>query len=167
MLMHSRKFDGSLHYCYGVHEVERTARRLVTYRGPGQPVACYRGPRTGSLHLLSFFVLDAPYVAHVAWDPGWEPLHVYVDISTATRWNEDTVSYIDLDLDLIQAHGAATVHLDDEDEFHEHRLRWSYPEPLIQGCWAAVAQVRAHFAQDLRPFSSAMFTWRPGAVLAC
>jgi protein associated with RNAse G/E len=167
MLLHSKKYDGSLHYRYGVREVERTSRRLVTYSSPGQPVESHRGSRTGSRNLLSFFELDQPYVAHVGWDAEWQPLYLYVDISTATSWNEDTVGYIDLDLDLIQSHGSSTVLLDDEDEFNERRVRWSYPEPLIRSCWAAVEQVRTHFEQQEKPFSISMFDWRPGAVLAC
>jgi len=167
MLLHSTKYDGSLHYRYAVREVERTAWRLVTYSSPGQAVESHRGPRTGTRNLLSFFVLDQPFVAHIGWDAAWQPLYVYVDISTATSWTADTVGYIDLDLDVIQSHGASAVVLDDEDEFDDRRVRWSYPEPLVQECWAAVAQVRSHFAQGLRPFSAAMFDWRPGAALTC
>jgi hypothetical protein len=44
---------------------------------------------------------------------------------------------------------------------------FSPPEALIRECWAAVEQVRGHFAREMAPFSAAMFAWRPGACLAC
>jgi protein associated with RNAse G/E len=165
LCLRSKKYDGSLHYRYGVQEVERTPQRLITYSHPGQPVESYRGCWTGTRHLLSIFHRDQPFVQHVRWDGQWQPEFLYVDISTTTSWNDDTVGYIDLDLDLIQPFGVTEVKLDDEDEFEEHRLRWGYPEPLVRACWAAVAQVRERFAQGAAPFCTSMFAWRPGSSL--
>lgn len=66
-------------------------------------------------------------------------LGLYIDLSTAPEWRTDasgtTVSYVDLDLDVVERDGGSPF-IDDEDEFAEHKLRYGYPPELV-------AQVRA------------------------
>jgi protein associated with RNAse G/E len=97
----------------------------------------------------------------VEWDDQWQPDFLYIDIATAVDWNEETVRYVDLDLDLIRRHGSPTTELDDEDEFEEHRLRWNYPEKLVRQCWQAVEEVSALLDSETAPFSASTFAWRP------
>ena len=95
----------------------------------------------------------------------WQPEFLYIDIATATDWNDEAVRYIDLDLDLILRPVWTSVHLDDADEFETNRVRWQYPAELVSGCWAAVAKVRGLLETGQPPFSASMFTWRPGSPL--
>jgi protein associated with RNAse G/E len=163
--LHSTKYDGSLHYRYPLTLVQRSNERLITYCAPGVPVQSHRGPSTATKHLLSLFWRDRPYVLHVRWDSQWQPEFLYVDIATATSWIDQTVRYIDLDLDLILRHNATSIHLDDEDEFEAHRFRWNYPDELVQRCWAAVQEVRRLLEMGKEPFAPTMFCWRPGQPL--
>jgi protein associated with RNAse G/E len=161
-LMHSTKYDGSLHYRYPVQLVERSEDRLVTYCEPGIQIQSYRGSSVLKIHILSLFWRNRPYVLHFTWGPDRRPEKIYVDISTNTTWSDDTVGYIDLDLDLIGTHGSPSIHLVDVDEFEEHRQLWSYPEDLVQSCWAAVEEVRALLTSGKPPFAPSMFAWQPG-----
>jgi hypothetical protein len=163
--LHSTKYDGSLHYRYPVQLVQRLQQRLITYCGPGIAQESYRGSRMTTRHTLSLFWHDKPYVLHVEWNGKWEPEFLYVDITTATSWVDGTIRYIDMDLDLILRLGATEVHLDDADEFEEHRVKWGYPEELVKGCWAAVEEVRGLLKAGKEPFALSMFAWRPGELL--
>jgi protein associated with RNAse G/E len=163
--MHSKKFDGSLHYRYPIRTIARSDDRLVTFFEPGAPVESYRGSWKGTRHMLSVFWLNRPFVLHVIWDPAWQPMMLYVDIAADTIWNDVAVGYVDMDLDLILRPDSPLVHLDDENEFEANRLRWKYPTELVSRCHDAAEEVRRLFAEGVPPFTPAMFTWRPGSPL--
>ncbi len=59
-LLHSTKYDGTLHYRYPVQLVQESKERLVTYTGPGIPVQSHRGSWTGTKHILSLFWRERP-----------------------------------------------------------------------------------------------------------
>jgi protein associated with RNAse G/E len=161
LLVHSSKFDGSLHYRYPVFEVQRTKDLLVTFTSPPYPVQSYRGEWMGKKRLLSFFWKDQPFVLHVRWEESWDPEFLYVDIATGTGWDDSVVRYVDLDLDLIRRNESTEIHLDDEDEFEEHRVLWNYPPELVIQCHKAVETVRRLLQAGEPPFSTELFTWRP------
>ncbi|KRC62193.1 hypothetical protein ASE14_13830 [Agromyces sp. Root81] len=76
-------------------------------------------------------------------------LGVYVDLATVPEWRADasgstvwTVSYVDLDLDVVEREGAPAF-IDDEDEFAEHAVEFGYPPELV-------ARVRADADAVLR-----------------
>jgi len=165
MLMHSTKFDGSLHYRYPVQLVERSTDRLVTWTAPGVAVESYRGPRIGSRNILSFFWRNRPYVFHVLWEGPWQPHMLYTDIATGTHWTDETVGYVDLDLDVFLRHDSLTIKIDDEDEFAAHCAKWNYPAELIAQCHDAVAEVQGLLKARTSPFTTDLFAWRPGAAV--
>jgi protein associated with RNAse G/E len=163
--LHSTKYDGSLHYRYAVEPLHRSETELITLCMPGTPVQSYRGQWTTSKTILSFFWKSRPWVLHVRWQNDWEPEFLYVDITTATSWDEQTVRYIDLDLDVILRHQTAEVELDDQDEFETHARQWNYPSALVKTCWSAVEDVRRMLQTQTHPFTPALFAWRPGKPL--
>jgi protein associated with RNAse G/E len=163
LLVHSTKYDGSLHYRYPVNELQRSDDLLITFTSPGYPVQSYRGEWIGKKRLLSFFWKNRPYVLHVRWEESWIPEFLYVDIAAETRWDDRVVRYIDLDLDLILRHESTSIHLDDEDEFEEHQVRWNYPPQLVAQCREAAVEVRKLLELGQPPFSTVLFSWRPGS----
>ena len=162
LTLNSTKYDGSLHYRYSVRAVHRREDRLTTFHAPGSPIESYRGQWTGKKYFLSTFWKDKPYVLHVRWDELWTPEFLYVDIATRTNWDDHTVRYIDLDLDLILRDNETAIHLDDEDEFEHHQVRFSYPPALIAQCRSAVEEVRQLLGSGRPPFTKSLFAWRPG-----
>jgi len=81
---------------------------------------------------------------------------LYVDITTPPVWTGDTVTMIDLDLDVIREWDG-TVTVLDEDEFAVHQIELNYPAELIElatrSCTASAAAIRAGaepFASDYR-----------------
>src|SRR5450432_477775 len=161
ILMHSTKYDGSLHYRYRVQTIDRTDARLITFSEPGIPIESYRGSWARKHYLLSIFWIDRPYVLHVQWHKTWEPISLYTDIATGTNWRDGSVGYVDMDLDVILPHDSPKIILDDEDEFEEHRLLWKYPDDLVNRCRDAADEVRRLLEARQPPFTPAIFAWRP------
>ncbi|MCX5661985.1 MAG: DUF402 domain-containing protein [Planctomycetota bacterium] len=160
--LHSTKYDGSLHYRFMTRPLRESPGELVTYSPPGQRVESYRGASTGVMHMLSYLWSGRHFNLHICWHEDWRPRNLYVNIATPATWHDGAVRYVDLDLDVILRHGAAALHLDDEDEFEVHRTKWSYPEDLVARCHTAVEEVRALFAKGDWPFTEKAYAWRPG-----
>lgn len=74
---------------------------------------------------------------------------VYVDIVTAPVWHDGSVRLVDLDLDVIRD-WSGRVWVDDEDEFAEHRVRFGYPDEVVEDALAATASIERKLT-DLEP----------------
>jgi uncharacterized protein len=98
-------------------------------------------------------------VAGVDADRGWlatfhavgGPVRVYVDITTPPAWDGPTLRAVDLDLDVI-SETSGEVRVDDEDEFADHRVRFGYPEDVIELARANCHRVRAALAASEAPY---------------
>lgn len=101
-------------------------------------------------------------VPHDAWwlatfydDDPRRPVDTYVDITTPAAWSDDTVSCVDLDLDVIRRTDGS-VFIDDEDEFEEHQHALGYPRDVITTArTSADAVLRAVAANEI-PFNRAV-----------
>jgi len=74
---------------------------------------------------------DQPFVASFYAPGGTAHCSVYVDITTVPVWGADSVTAVDLDLDVVRG-WTGRVWVDDEDEFADHRVRYAYPQPVVQ-----------------------------------
>jgi protein associated with RNAse G/E len=82
-----------------------------------------------------------------------------VDICTPPVWRGDErVESIDLDLDVAVDPGG-TVSVLDEDEFEDHRIRYSYPDELVVGAQAATEYVRRAVEIGHAPFDGTAEDW--------
>ncbi|MFF2273529.1 DUF402 domain-containing protein [Agromyces sp. NPDC058136] len=109
------------------------------------------------------FTADWPSLTLVG-PSGWLPafnlghprgLGIYVDLATVPEWRADasgwTVSYVDLDLDVIARDGVPAF-IDDEDEFAAHAVAFSYPAELVARVRADAEAVLAAVRQGRAPF---------------
>jgi protein associated with RNAse G/E len=84
---------------------------------------------------------------------------IYVDICTPPVWTaDDRVESFDLDLDVAVAPDG-TVSVLDEDEFDDHRVRYSYPDELVVGARAATEYVLAAIEAGHGPFDGTADDW--------
>ena len=83
---------------------------------------------------------------------------VYVDVATPASWDGTVLGAVDLDLDVVRGR-TGRVWVDDEDEFADHRVRWSYPDDVVEraleSCRRVEAAVRAHEP----PFDDTHLAW--------
>jgi protein associated with RNAse G/E len=95
-------------------------------------------------------VPDAAYVA-TFYDAGPAPCDVYVDISSVPSMAPGRVTAVDLDLDILRGR-TGRVWVDDQDEFADHRVRYAYPDDLVEAALVSCAGVRADVDARRPPF---------------
>ncbi|MFV2087321.1 MULTISPECIES: DUF402 domain-containing protein [Micromonosporaceae] len=153
-----RKYDGSAHRDY-------PARRL-TEDEVGVWLGVPRG--TESIYHGRPSVEQIPFVLLVPREQWWTCMfnppprtsEVYCDIASPARWeDESTVHLIDLDLDVVRRRATGLVELRDEDEFAEHRVRYGYPEDVVESAWAAARWLQDALGDGTEPFASAYRKW--------
>jgi protein associated with RNAse G/E len=83
---------------------------------------------------------------------------LYVDIATPAVWSGDTVTSIDLDLDVVRRWDG-TVEVLDEDEFDEHRIELGYPAEVVELARRSCADVTAEISAGREPFRSVYREW--------
>ncbi len=84
---------------------------------------------------------------------------LYVDICTPPIWtSNDRIEAFDLDLDVAVAPGGSVSVLD-EDEFDEHRAKYSYPEELVVGARTATERVLRAVESAQSPFNGVADDW--------
>jgi predicted RNA-binding protein associated with RNAse of E/G family len=120
----------------------------------GLPVGS-RITRPGSEFLTSenqvVLVPDAAFVATFYAPGGRVPCDLYVDISTQPVLDGDTVRTIDLDLDVVRG-WTGRIWVDDEDEFADHRVRFGYPDDVVQLAVDSCEEVRRAVEESQEPF---------------
>ncbi len=158
---HSTKYDGSLHYRYPLTVVQENPDLFMLYGQPGTVCDSYRGRITARYHSLELYWSDRFYNLTVVWHPDWRPRMHYVNIATPAAWEDGTLRFIDLDLDVIWHADSGEVILDDEDEFELHQVRFGYPRDLIEQVRRSGDQVRQMIARSAYPFDGSLFAWRP------
>ncbi|QEO14153.1 DUF402 domain-containing protein [Agromyces intestinalis] len=113
------------------------------------------------------FVADWPAVGmfpRAGWAPAFNDGHprglgIYVDLASVPEWRFDghgtwTISYVDLDLDVVERDGAP-AYIDDEDEFAEHAITFGYPADVVARVRADADAVLEAVRRHEPPFDGA------------
>ena len=158
---YSTKYDGSLHYRYPLTVVQEDVDLFILYGCPGTVCDSYRGQLTAKYHSLELYWSARFYNLTVMWHADWRPRMHYVNIATPAAWDDGTLRFIDLDLDVIWHADSGEVILDDEDEFELHQVRFGYPSDLIAQVRQGADEVRQLMARLAYPFDGSLFAWRP------
>jgi hypothetical protein len=147
------KYDGSAHRGY-------PAVRLGE-DGHGTWLGVPQGHTAG-------FKYDDPYVLLVPREAWWTALfnapprrtEVYCDIATPARWaGPELVRLDDLDLDVRRRRDSSVPELLDEDEFEVNRVRFGYPEHVVDNAWAAAHWLMKALSDGTEPFAGGYHAW--------
>jgi protein associated with RNAse G/E len=85
---------------------------------------------------------------------------VYCDITTPADWAaDDQVQLVDLDLDVRRRRVTRSVELVDQEEFELHRLRFSYPDEVVEQAWKAAHWLVRALADGTEPFAGGYHAW--------
>lgn len=96
----------------------------------------------------------------LAWFPREERFDLYVDIVCDMTHTPESITMIDLDLDVVR-YPDGRVELLDEDEFEEHQLRYGYPSDVVSAARHAGDEVLAAVRANEPPFDGeAAAYWR-------
>jgi protein associated with RNAse G/E len=82
---------------------------------------------------------------------------IYCDVTTPVEFNGDVFTMIDLDLDVIRKRDGS-IYIDDEDEFAEHQVKYSYPPDVIEQAQATADWLVTAVATE-EPFLTVFKSW--------
>jgi len=153
----STKWDGSPHRQFTAIELGRDHHGTWLWMPEGtvvtKPDTSFRA-RAG-LQLFppgkwwsAFFVPTGP-----TGDRWW-----YTDVILPAIWDEDRVSFVDLDLDVEQI-GSGPVTVLDQDEFEANRVAMRYPPRISQRALATAAEMTEWMLSGREPFGVASEIW--------
>ncbi|MFD6276353.1 DUF402 domain-containing protein [Streptomyces sp. NPDC060209] len=160
VLVDIRKYDGSLSARWTATRLGEDEHGVWLGTPQGVPVSSAKGGWT----TRSAYVLLAPrdewWIATFCAEPGPE---MYCDVCTVPEWDADgtVLRTVDLDLDVVRPQGGE-AHIEDEEEFAEHRVRYGYPEDVVDKALQACAWLMeaGHRSGDgTEPFASAYRHW--------
>jgi uncharacterized protein len=154
-----RKYDQSLHW-----------HMTMQYLGEDQH-GIWAGMRRGGAMTkganqpIIFPCANVTLFPRTGWWTAWfnaqpHEVTIYCDITTPPTWPaDDIVTMVDLDLDVIRRRDDDSVHLVDEDEFAEHRVRFGYPPDVVEQAVTAARWLRDALAAGTEPFAVAYQKW--------
>jgi uncharacterized protein len=152
------KYDGSLHWNYTTYRLG--ADEHGSWLGVG-PNSLSRRGHEPPVHFAE------PYVMLVPPDGWWTAMfndapartEIYCDITTIPQWPAPAeVTMVDLDLDVIRRRDG-TVFIDDEDEFLDHQLRYSYPADITAAARKSADDLYTQVHTNAEPFATTYHTW--------
>ena len=123
-------------------------RGILQQRGDEPPLALPQ-------HVVMLVPEDGCYTAF--WNDGG-PFEVYVDVTTRPAIRDDTMTAVDLDLDVIRR-WSGLVELVDQDEFDDHRIRYEYPPWLVEQAWATATWLVDAVSARAEPFDRVGTRW--------
>jgi hypothetical protein len=154
-----RKYDGSLHWHSVLRRLGEDEHGL--WLGWGRNHRMARGAEPP-------ITLDEAFVQLIRREDWWcgsfnaapRNTEVYCDITTVAAWTApDEISLIDLDLDVLRFRDGTPPLIDDEDEFLEHQVRYSYPPEVIASARTTADKLLAAVQADEEPFKSGYQRW--------
>lgn len=152
------KYDGSLHWHHSAVRLGEDEHGVWLGCPAGTPMQRGHEP---AVTMREAFVLLVPRDAWwtACFNAAPNKTEIYCDITSVPRWPDDsTVTMADLDLDVIRKRGGR-IHLDDEDEFTEHQVRYGYPAEVVDSARRSSEWLLAAVAGDTEPFAGGYRTW--------
>jgi protein associated with RNAse G/E len=148
------KFDGLLHRTWEAHLVRQDGPLiLLDARFRADIIHDLLGTIASGTHSLEYYWLDRWYNVFRFADPSGELKNYYCNINVPPKFVDGTLSYVDLDLDILVAPDFSYQILDHE-EFEENARRYAYSAEIKENAGRAVDElVRLIEARDF-PFSS-------------
>ncbi|WLQ68112.1 MULTISPECIES: DUF402 domain-containing protein [Streptomyces] len=159
VLVEVRKYDGRLSGRWTAARLGEDEHGVWLGTPQGAPTTSDSGDWAARFAHVVLVPRDAWWMASFCAAPGPE---VYCDVCTVPRWSEHgtVLRLVDLDLDVVRPHGG-DVHVEDEDEFAEHRVRHGYPDSVVTHARQTCAWLTGAVRRDdgAEPFTSAYRPW--------
>ncbi len=150
----STKYDGSRHWEFDSVFVHEDGPLLITSNHAGQELSNPRGIWKTPWDTRNHFWSDRWYNVMLLEKPNGGGLEgFYCNVTTPARFDDENVTYIDLDLDLrVSAQG--TLEVLDEDEFLDNSQRMGYSPDVIKQSRRALEELKRLAAAAEGPFAA-------------
>lgn len=152
IVVRSLKYDGREHRRWRASLVAREGA-LIVLSGVFEAEVAHAllGPiRAGTLS-TEYFWTDRHYSVFRFTEPGGAHRNFYCNVNTPPTLEGGTLSFVDLDVDVLVAPDF-TYQVLDEDEFELHSARYDYPEALRARVRESVAELIALIERRRFPF---------------
>lgn len=136
----ARKYDNSLHYTMPAHLLHDDGEQLLFRVQPGEMIHHFTRGWIKPVELPSemFFWRGRWYNIYVNYTIEDAALRdIYCNVGLPPVIDGQTISYVDLDLD-VQFWPDGRCEVLDEDEFIEHTVLYDYPQQVQSQAWKAV-----------------------------
>lgn len=156
-----RKWDGQRHWQFVMHKLGVDDHGIWLWSPAGSPMQRGDEPIKKSKSINIKLVPDNKW-----WTAIWsnqQRIELYVDIITPPSWNGSTVTMVDIDLDVARM-SDGTVEVLDEDEFEESRIKYDYPERLVDTARATTARIAMAVEAHHEPFGRVGGLWLEKAL---
>lgn len=156
-----RKWGDAAHWRFETTLLGRDEHGTWLRNTPPTP---FTGPRGAGEWAHSFAILvpnSEWWVASFNAKAGWKAtdVEVYVDVTTVPTWPDPShMTVIDLDLDVIRQFDGH-VYVDDEDEFDEHRVKFGYPDEVVEQALRTTTELVEATEQRREPFGEVGRRW--------
>lgn len=151
-----RKWPDSIHWQFEMFHLGEDEWGTWLWAPPGSTARRGAEPPKQFRHRNVKLVVPGAWWTAI-WNDG-RSYDLYVDIITPPVWDGDTVTMIDLDLDVQRSLDGAVTILD-EDEFAHHQELYGYPQEIVDGARVATDDVAARLRRREEPFVDTAATW--------
>ncbi|BBI31231.1 DUF402 domain-containing protein [Cohnella abietis] len=149
------KYGDHPHYEWKTTLLERTDTHVFVLGHYGRKLQHYTKGKIFTVEnwTIEFFSFDSWFTVSVDIVEG-KITSYYCNISEPARMDGNKVSFVDLDIDLINKEGKWTVV--DEDEFIVNSVKFSYPPDLIEKVRQELASLQKRIEMKSFPFDGAI-----------
>lgn len=160
LTIEARKLDGCPHYSWDGYVLKQTKDYLLVANIPGRTLHHHRRATvyTYDNYSLEFYPFEADFTVGLDIERTGE-MSYYCNICLPSVLQDETLSFIDLDLDLVYRNGVWQVV--DEDEFMENQRLYHYPVELIERTRASLLNLQERIAQQQFPFDGYLDAFIP------
>lgn len=151
--MKAYKYDGRLHYEQELSFVSFENGTLTLKGVKGRKLIHHsrEAVYTFDKNTLEYFFTDRWYTAAIVFDDEGKVVHVYCNIAKPAEVTQNTVSFVDLDVDVVVRDGH--IEVVDIDEFEEHKVIYGYEEVLEKRVFETVKRVIKDIEEGKFPFN--------------
>lgn len=152
-MMKAYKYDGKLHYEQPLTLYERFDNHVVLRGAKGRELIHHTRDKVFKFdkETYEYFFTDRWYTAAIVLDGNGNTVHVYCNIALPCTITEDTVEFIDLDVDVIVRDGK--IEVIDLDEFEDHKIIYKYDKNIERKVFIAVDNVKNDIIEKKYPFN--------------
>ena len=146
--IHSLKYGDLFHYEWKARLAHRGDRHFLFYQPPPRRVIHHTRQRTFIFNSpgLQLFWKEWPFSISVS-RHRHNRLAYYCNVHEPIRWNGVSLSFVDLDLDVVkQPHDVPRIL--DREEFEKHRISYSYPSAYARSVPAVATFICRHLSHN-------------------
>ena len=138
----SRKYDGTFRFSTDAELLHASHTALLGRGEPGRTVRRAEREVVRRDWSLEYLPLRAPYNIVSFFGLDGSPLYHFCNVLLPPILESDTLSYVDLDLDVVVWPGGA-YEVQDRDQFERNAVEMAYPPEVVELAWRSLGELEA------------------------